>query len=890
MVARDILKDPPLYTTRFTATARTYSPSAAETGEVRASIERLKPLLPEGIDPAASPTILYVVGNLFVGHTVNLNSDAVTLEDTIRMYPAFEGQQINVEHNRGSIAGYIVRAGLAEYGTDRLITEEEALAAGKPVNVAVVVALWKVVERELVQYIAQAGSEVSLSFEVGFDSYSVVVMPKGVMNLAMAKQVIPPSDPAYDSWTAKLRVNKGAGTSRGDTVGRILLWPIIPMGGGIVAQPAGAVKGLAPILSREVDVTMAAADEAGAGMYSHSSTQCTLGAEAAAPFLAYAATIPDDHLYHGEDSAEAGRYGRESEPHVTCCYGIVGNDAAPLQTLLANWGKPIMATLGKVMAFENADKPYDVLIAEVVSEDLHALHALIKASCEVESSWPSYTPHATISYLRKGLAAQYVGDTRFEGTALTFPSLTFSPAEGSRTDILLYDQPTIPPIAVPASIAASDGTAQTQPPLVYSPSDPCDLGSSMASTPTKTLKLSMGWQIKLAQLTKDVGEAGLKHGIDVLLSDGRAMKGMRVLSAAELGSDIECSYDGCVILSMTPGVAAPEYMPPGKDDIYPTVDAVQRAKDAAEMAQQKVAQNAGYTGASVTEQAVEAALSEINKIFKLDQVDRTFSQTLFKTARDTQQASAGVSASTAPRSTPLPMDLTTLKQAVAAVKTVEDLPTVMANVASFVDILAAASAEQVKAKETAEKAVAITQASLAEVQAQLAALQTAHDQLVASQQAAAAEQTFQSRMTAIADVFVDDDSFRADILPEIKACADEAAFAGWMTRAKRLYKGYLKTAAASAPGAAVAGENPFKKDEDKEKEDSDKCKAAAVAALQVAAANVVDAPVSNTLTLTPKAKTLAEQYAETFAKHTSIGGERVSVLAERAKTTVKKTV
>lgn len=872
MVARDILKDPPRYTARFTATARTYTPSSTEVNEVCASIERLKPLLPADIDPAAHPTILYVVGNLFVPGTMNRNEDAVTLEDGLRMYRGFEGQQINVEHNRASVCGYIVRAGLAEFGTDRLITEEEARAAGKPVNVAVVVALWKVVERDLVHYIAEAGAEVSLSFEVGFDTYSVVVMPKGVMNLAMAKQVIPPSDAAYDSWAAKLRVHKGSGVSRGDTVGRILLWPIIPMGGGIVAQPAGAVKGLAPILSREVDVTMAAETEAGA--YSHSSTQCTLAADAAAPFLSYAASIPEEHLYHSEDPKDTSRYGREDEPHVTALYGLIGNEAAPVQAALAGCG-PIRATLGKVTAFERDDKPYDVLKVDVVSDDLQRIHALLRASCEAEVSYPTYHPHLTIAYVRKGLAAQYVGDTRFEGMALTFPAVTFSPAEGSRTDILLYDQPTIPPIAVPASEAA----ARTEAQLVYTSADPCDLGSSMAntSTPTKTLKLSMGWQIKLAQLRAEAGEAGLPHGIDVLLSDGRQIKAMNIVDAATLGSDIECSYDGCVITSLTPGVAAPEYMPPGKEDIYPTVDATQRAKDAAEQAQQKAAQHAGYTGASL------AALARIDTAFAA-------SATALVASLTAQSASAGVSSTTAASTTPLSMDLNTLKQAVANVKSVEDLPTVMANVATFVDILAAASAEQVKAKEAAEQTAVTTQATLTEVQAQLNTLKASYDQLVATQQAAAAEQIFQTRMASVDEVFADDADFRADILPEIKACADDTAFAGWMTRAKRLYKGYLKTAASAAPAAgAAAGENPFKKKEDEEKEESDKCKAAAEAALHTAAANLIDSAVSNTLTQSPKAKTLAEQYAETFAKHTSIGGERVSVLTERAKQT-KKTV
>lgn len=875
-MARDILKDPPLYTTRFTATARVYTPSTAEQNEAHASIDRLKSLLPPDIDPEQHPTLLYVVGNLFVGQTLNRNDDAVTLEDTLRMYRAFEGQQINIEHSRASVVGYIVRAGLAEFGTDRLITEDEAREAGQPVNVAIAVGLWRVVDKDLIQYILTAAApgaptkdDLSLSFEVGFDTYSVVVMPKGAINLGLAKRVIPESDRDFKAWDLKLRANKGSGQTRdGDRVGRILNWPIIPMGGGIVAEPAGAVKGITPILP-EGFYDM---DEAEAGMYSFSSTQCTLSAEDAAPFLEYAAQIPDAYLYESAEPEKEGRYGREHTPHITVRYGLKGNDSAPVIEALKGCG-PIKGTLGKVSAFVNDDKPYDVLKVEVVSEDLHRINALIGAAVEHEDTHPSYNPHLTLAYVRKGLAAEYVGDTRFEGRAFAFPSVTFSPAEGQLAEIYL-DQPTVPPSS-PSGPVSQTGAAQSDPHLVYSPSEPTDLGSASASMsqPSRTLKLSEGWQAKLAELVAAAGEAGFPHGIDVGLSDGRTIKGMKVLEAAMMGSDIEYTYDGVVITSMTPGVPNPEYMPPGKEDIYPTTDAKARAEAQAEEARKKVAQNNGYTGASVIASLVQktVAASLLQYITSHDGV--------------VTLTSASVSS---PTPSIQPMKLEDLKQSVANVKSVEDLPTVMANVSAFVDIIAKASEEQVAARKTAEQEAAANKASLTSVETKLADLTASYNALITAQQSAAAEQALQTRMAAVEEVFAFDDEARADVMPEIKACVDDAAFTTWMTRAKRMYKGFLKS-------AATAGDKgkPFgKKDDEEDMDDGGECAASAKAAqeaLASAKANVTDKPVSNMVDAAQPGETMEQTYARVFSKSVRIAGQTVESLNE-ASAKAKKTI
>lgn len=239
------------------------------------------------------------------------------------------------------------------------------------------------------------------------------------------------------------------------------------------------------------------------------------------------------------------------------------------------------------------------------------------------------------------------------------------------------------------------------------------------------------------------------------------------------------------------------------------------------------------------------------------------------------------------------MKLEDLKQAVAAVKSVEDLPTVMANVASFVDIIAKASEEQAAARAAAEQTAKTAEATLTEVKAQLEALSKSHNDLLAAQQAAAAEAAFQSRMAAVEEIFAFDDEARADVNEEIKACADDEAFAKWMARAKRMYKGFtkkkdeekMKDEKKDAKASDDMDEDEKKEGEMKEKE----CEAASKTALASAKDNITDAGVHNSIDAGAAKESLVEQYKKTALKHIRIGGETAEELTAKAKATVKKT-
>jgi hypothetical protein len=251
------------FKTTFAAQIRAIDPDENTRNEAKASLSRLRDLLPASINPEDEPALLFVAGNLAVAGYVNLNDDGLDIETALQVYKKFERQQINVEHDRKAVVGYIVHAGLSELGTDRVITEEEARAAGKPFNIAVVLALWRAVNKDLCNYIEEASSPthpdfnaLSLSFEVGFENHRVAAIAKGNPVIADAAMVVKSDDAGFARYDAALRTNKGDGLSPDDAnlrVYRIIDEGVVPLGGGIVTVPAAAVKGLVAITQTPVE-------------------------------------------------------------------------------------------------------------------------------------------------------------------------------------------------------------------------------------------------------------------------------------------------------------------------------------------------------------------------------------------------------------------------------------------------------------------------------------------------------------------------------------------------------------------------------------------------------------------------------------------------------------
>lgn len=193
-----------------------------------------------------------------------------------------------------------------------------------------------------------------------------------------------------------------------------------------VDEPAAAPKKAAPIkeagpeLRKKAIAKMKSAEDA----REYSSTQIQLLGTPAKKLLAFAASIPDEDLAEG---------GREDDPHVTVKYGLHTNDVADVRRVLSQVDGPIELILGEVSYFTAED--HDVLYVEVDSPDLVKLNATLSSNLEVTDTHEDYTPHATIAYLKPGLAAQYEGNDEFEGLTIGSSRITFSPKDGEKVGV-----------------------------------------------------------------------------------------------------------------------------------------------------------------------------------------------------------------------------------------------------------------------------------------------------------------------------------------------------------------------------------------------------------------------------------------------------------------------
>lgn len=159
------------------------------------------------------------------------------------------------------------------------------------------------------------------------------------------------------------------------------------------------------------------------GPHKFASTQVQLPDALSGPLTRFGSMIPRDDL--AED-------GLEPNAHITVKYGIHSDSPDEIARLLDNTG-PVRFELGTLNIFEADD--FDVLYAEVYSPDLERLNALISTRVAVTDTQPTYTPHATIAYLKSGRGAKYVGNATVAGLSATVEDVAFFSKDHVRTYI-----------------------------------------------------------------------------------------------------------------------------------------------------------------------------------------------------------------------------------------------------------------------------------------------------------------------------------------------------------------------------------------------------------------------------------------------------------------------
>jgi len=165
--------------------------------------------------------------------------------------------------------------------------------------------------------------------------------------------------------------------------------------------------------------------------YELSSTQVDLPEDLADKVMSWGKKIPEEELYVEDD----GGCGREDEIHVTLLYGLTDSTPEGVEKVLRGVS-PFEVSLGTVTAFLDNDKN-DVLKIDVDSPELQKLHYVLEDNLPNENSYPTYQPHVTIAYLKKGEAEKYIGSDDFRGKKFTADEIVFSSKDGTKISIKL---------------------------------------------------------------------------------------------------------------------------------------------------------------------------------------------------------------------------------------------------------------------------------------------------------------------------------------------------------------------------------------------------------------------------------------------------------------------
>ena len=155
------------------------------------------------------------------------------------------------------------------------------------------------------------------------------------------------------------------------------------------------------------------------------------------------ANIPDDLIWNEGDEG-----GRETDVHTTAKYGFVGDPLAELRDIGQNTA-PFPVYIGTVSLFQQAD--HDVVKLDVESPWLHQLNDEL-SRLPNEDKYPTYKPHITVAYVKKGSCDHLVGadlfapegspSAEFMATSMDYQGATEDSDDPDRVvDHILFSKP-----------------------------------------------------------------------------------------------------------------------------------------------------------------------------------------------------------------------------------------------------------------------------------------------------------------------------------------------------------------------------------------------------------------------------------------------------------------
>lgn len=252
------------YKTRFECSATIISAEESNVS-LASSLDPLLSIFPKDINIKDNPDLLYFVANGAVANLANKNADVVNGADVVRIAPLLDRKYLTIEHqrNKGAV-GSIVSSGFSKYGTNEIISAEEAALLKTPFNWAVIGLVWETLNPGLVNYLLECGQEgtknsfaASLSWELFFSDYQLLV---GSSDISEGQIV---SDPEQVSKLEKyLKSNGGDGIIKEtkEPIYRLIVGDMLPGGFSITNSPAASVRGILPITADNEVVSPIAAE------------------------------------------------------------------------------------------------------------------------------------------------------------------------------------------------------------------------------------------------------------------------------------------------------------------------------------------------------------------------------------------------------------------------------------------------------------------------------------------------------------------------------------------------------------------------------------------------------------------------------------------------------
>lgn len=226
-----------------------------------ASLENLRPLIPQDVDLRKNIDLLAVAFNAAVVNKFNRNGDGIDTETALAISEYFVHKPTNIEHNKEKVVGHIISSSFSGMKDSELLKPEDLRDTNDPFNISLGALVYKIVNPSFAAMLEKTdqGDEfhnaISASWEIGFNDFYIAV---GSNDLSQAEIVT--EENQIKELQKYLKAYDGNGEmDDGTLVNRLVVGEIYPLGIGFTSNPAAEVEGVIVEDSKKVQVQKDAA-------------------------------------------------------------------------------------------------------------------------------------------------------------------------------------------------------------------------------------------------------------------------------------------------------------------------------------------------------------------------------------------------------------------------------------------------------------------------------------------------------------------------------------------------------------------------------------------------------------------------------------------------------